>query len=98
VKKKAVEKKVKVRILPKVSVYGYGTQNYYPGDIVEIDEHHFQAGFMELIEKPKKPKKPKVVEEPKEEPEPTEETSVVEEVTSEVLAARTAPKVRKRKS
>jgi len=84
-------KKIKVQLTNQKSVFYLGSQAYYPGDIFEIDEYMFRSDFMVKVVEPKKPKKPK------EEPVATEETSLVEEVTSEVIAARTAPKVRKRK-
>jgi len=78
----------------KKSAFGYERHIYHPGDIFEIDREDFMVKMVE-------PKKPKVIEKPKEEPveepESTEETSVVEEVTSNVIAAQVAPKVQKRK-
>ena len=82
----------------KKSAFGYERHIYHPGDIFEIEESVFREDFMVKMVEPKKPKvieKPK--EEPVEEPESTEETSVVEEVTSNVIAAQVAPKVQKRK-
>jgi hypothetical protein len=94
-----LSKKIKVQLTSKKSAYVIERQIYRPGDIFEIDETRFDVSCMVKIEEPKKkpPKKPEVAEEPIEELESTEETTVVEEVTSEVIVAQAAPKVRKRK-
>lgn len=83
------EKTVKVRILPKVSVWGWGVNNYYPGDVVEIPERLYESGFMEKIE-------------PLPEPEPVEEpvevTVTVEEPPApEEEKPAEEPKPRKRR-
>jgi len=90
-----LSKKIKVQLTSKKSAYVIERQIYRPGDIFEIDETRFDVSCMVKIEEPKK--KPEVAEEPFEELESTEEATVVEEVTSEVIVAQAAPKVRKRK-
>jgi hypothetical protein len=43
---------LKVKILPKVANFHYGTVTYHPGDVVEVPDSLFSAGFMEKVEEP----------------------------------------------
>lgn len=92
-----MSKKIKVQLTSKKSAYVIERQIYRPGDIFEIDAIRFDVSCMVKVEEPKKkpPKKPEVVEELKEEP--VGELEPTETVSSEVVVAKVAPKVQKRK-
>lgn len=74
-------KTIKVR-LTKKSFYGYGMKTYVKGDIFEIPESEFNAGFMEKVEAPPPKKEEKPVEEAPP-TEPVEEETVAEEIPVE---------------
>ena len=100
-----MSKKIKVQLTSKKSAYVIERQIYRPGDIFEIDETRFNVSCMVKVAEPKKTVEPpkEVAEEPEESVDLVEEEILAsadeseDEVVSEAVMARTAPKVRKRR-